>query len=106
MPTVPLNKAPMYSLMPRPGWVGFGPYRFGLLMSPLPLATYSRPSTGLCRTEVGYQPVGMNPRGTAFPLSATLNTLRLLASALATSRIWASGISVRLLGVLPLGAVG
>src|SRR6184192_1394218 len=106
MLTVPLNKPPMYSLTDLLGWVGFGPYRFGLLDPPLPLATYSRLSAGLNRTAVGYQPVGMNPWGTALAGSATLNTLRLLASALATSRICVAGISVRLLGVFPLGAVG
>src|SRR5829696_1330381 len=73
MPTVPLNSPPMYSRVPCPGRIGFGPYRFGLLVVPLPLATYSRPSAGLWRTDVGYQPVGMNPRGTAFFGSPTLN---------------------------------
>src|SRR5262245_54004551 len=47
----------------------------------------------------------MNPSGAAFFGSATLNALRLLASALATSSTL-SGRSVRLFGVFPFGADG
>src|SRR5579884_4368724 len=65
-----------------------------------------RRSRALKRTEVGYQPTGMKPSGWALPGSATLNTARLLASALATNRSWPSGDRLRLVGVLPDGALG
>jgi hypothetical protein len=48
----------------------------------------------------------MNPSGRALPGASTLKTARLLLSALATKRIWPSGVRARLLGVLPLGAAG
>src|SRR4051794_23591976 len=63
-PRVPVKSWPMYSLMFRArGSVGFGPLRFGLELSPLPLAKYRLRSLGLKRTQVGYQPVGMKPSG-------------------------------------------
>src|SRR5262249_55549344 len=48
----------------------------------------------------------MKPRDFALPRSATLNTARLLASALATNSICPSGVKHKLLGVLPAGADG
>src|SRR5262249_23796989 len=54
----------------------------------------------------GYQPVGMKPIGWTLAGSLTLNTARLLASALATNRILPSPERHRLLGVLPDGAWG
>src|SRR5438874_4370833 len=47
----------------------------------------------------------MKPSGFALPGWATLKTARLLASALATNRT-PSGVRLRLLGVLPAGALG
>src|SRR5438874_6714738 len=85
---------------------GFGPCGLARDCSPLPLATYIRWSAGLNRTEVGYQPTGIKPRGLALPGSATLKTARLLASALAMNRSLPSGVRLRLFGVFPAGAVG
>ena len=58
------------------------------------------------RTEVGYQPVGMNPSGVLAPGSFTLTTARWLVLALATRRIDSSGESASELGVHPAGAAG
>src|SRR4051812_11655564 len=106
-PSVPLNSWPMYSFtLFGGGAVGIGPLRLGFETSPLPLAKYTFLSSGLKRTDVGYQPVGMKPSDLALARSETLNTDRLLASALATNNIWPSGVRARLFGVLPLGADG
>src|SRR6266542_1826584 len=48
----------------------------------------------------------MKPIGLPLPRSSTLNTARLLASALATKSSEPSGVRQRLLGVLPAGAAG
>src|SRR2546425_3886978 len=85
---------------------GLGPWRLARGMAPRPLATYRRWSAGLKRTEVGYMPVGIKPRGFALPGSLTLKSATLLASALATNRSWPSGVRLKLLGVLPAGALG
>ena len=58
------------------------------------------------RTEVGYQPAGMNPSGVLSPGSLTLTTARSLVLALATNRTDSSGESASELGVLPGGALG
>src|SRR4051812_6041323 len=51
-------------------------------------------------------PVGMKPSGWALPGRLTLKTATLLASALVTNSSCPSGVSARLLGVLPAGALG
>src|ERR1700694_5275995 len=48
----------------------------------------------------------MKPSDSDWPGVVTLNTARLLASALATKSIRPSGVRARLLGVLPDGASG
>src|SRR5947208_631657 len=48
----------------------------------------------------------MKPCGLALPRSATLNTARLLLSALATNSTWPSGVRHRPLGVFPGGEEG
>src|SRR5262249_49699488 len=90
----------------RPGRFGRGPCGLDADRVPLPLATYSRLSAGLKRTDVGYQPTGMKPSGWALPRSATLKTATLLLSALATNSIWPAGVRHRLLGGLPTAAAG
>ena len=55
-------------------------------------------------TDVGYQPVGMNPNDRLLPGCATSNTARQLLSALATSSLFWARASP--LGVLPAGALG
>src|SRR5690348_5706475 len=105
MPSVPRNRPAMYWRTVRfERRSGFGPCGLAFGVVPLPLATYNFLSFGLNRTDVGYQPTGMKPSGLAWPGVATLKTARLLASALATNSIWPSGVRLRPLGVLPLGA--
>src|SRR6185436_12484209 len=101
----PVCKLPMYSRTERGGPSGTGPCRFVFGESPFPFATRMFPASSK-RTDVGCHPVGMNPSDLAFPGSDTLNTARLLLSALATSRNVPSFDKARLVGVLPLGAFG
>src|SRR3954466_957567 len=105
---VPRNKRPMYStvrfvLLLRPGC---GPLGLGFGATPLPFRTRSFLPSVLTRTEVGYQPVGMNPRERLLPGTLMSNTARALTFALATKRSDSSRESVRLFGVEPGGASG
>src|SRR5207249_1074254 len=101
---VPRNRPPMYSRTLAGGsWPGCGPYRLALGMIPFPLATNRRLPSGVTRTEVGYQPTGMNPSERLLPATLTSNTAMLLLSAFATKRVFSSGDSARLFGVEPGG---
>src|SRR4051812_12542383 len=99
----------MYSrvlLSAPPFAIGFGPSRLAFDEAPLPLATNSVLPSCESRTEVGYQPVGMNPRGVLSPTSETFTTARLFVFALATNSTDPSGESASELGVHPAGARG
>src|SRR5438105_964847 len=85
---------------------GCGPLGLAFEISPLPLATKSWRPSCVTRTEVGYQPTGMNPREWLCPRLLTSNTAMLLLQALATNNFVSSGDSARLLGVEPGRAVG
>src|SRR5258708_40032435 len=104
----PLNRRPMYccveaadALIP-----GCGASGLALGTRPFPLATSSCFPSGVTRTDVGYQPVGMNPNERLRPGVLTSNTARVLLSAFAMNRVRSSGVSARLLGVDPGGASG
>ncbi len=73
---------------------------------PLPLATSRCLPSGVTRTEVGYQPTGMNPSERLLPGVLMSKTATALLSAFATNNIFWSGASARLLGVEPGGAWG
>src|SRR6266545_4099187 len=75
-------------------------------MIPFPLATKRRLPSGVTRTDVGYQPTGMNPSDRLLPGTLTSNMATLLLSALATKRVFSSGDSARLFGVEPGGRLG
>src|SRR2546430_1532256 len=106
--SVPWNSPPMYwrGEAPPPREAGRGPAPVGLRGSPLPLAPPHRLAPPRARTDVGYQPVGMNPSGELPPTSSTLTTATSLVLALATNRTFSSGESASELGVLPDGALG
>ena len=55
---------------------------------------------------MGYQPVGMKPKGALPPGSFTLTTAMSLVLAFATNNIDSSGETASELGVLPAGALG
>src|SRR5262249_25284159 len=104
---VPWNSPPMYSrVRSEVRASGFGPSRLALEVVPFPLATYRVRPSRATRTEVGYQPVGMNPGGALARGSLTFTTGRLLLLALATNSTEPSGESASELGVLPDGARG
>src|SRR5262245_53019418 len=75
-------------------------------MIPLPLVTSSRRPSGVTRTDVGYQPTGMNPSERLAPGELTSKTATLLLSAFATNNVRSSGESARLFGVEPGGRPG
>src|ERR1019366_5515248 len=64
-----------------------------------------RPS-GVTRTEVGYQPTGINPSAWLLPTALTSKTATLLLQALATKSLVSSGDNARLFGVEPGSEVG
>ena len=106
---VPWKSPAMYSRTPiasPPGAAGLGPSRLALELLPLPLATKMVLPSREILTDVGYHPVGMNPRGVLAPISLTFTTARLLVLALATSRTVSSAESASELGVQPAGAMG
>ena len=87
--------------------VGFGPLRLAFERQPLAVGDVERLVGRRCSARaVGYQPVGMKPSGLAFARSATLNTARLLASALATKSICAVGRQAQAVGRVAVGAFG
>src|SRR5262245_44627243 len=94
-----VSPAPVF----RPGWGPFG-LAFGAL--PLPLAISSFLPSGVMRTEVGYQPVGINPSARLRPGMATSKTATVLLLALATNKVFSSGERARLFGVEPGGQSG
>ena len=57
-------------------------------------------------TQVGYQPVGINPLLLPDPGVLTSNTARQLLSALAMKRVFSSLLRATLLGVEPVGESG
>ena len=85
---------------------GCGPFRFGFEIRPLPLATSNCLPSGVTRTDVGYQPTGINPSGRLFPEFETSKTARLLLQALAIKSSAPSGDKARLFGVEPGGDAG
>src|SRR5579859_5891496 len=101
MLSVPGNKSAMCVVGGPPFRPGTGPVGFGLDVSPFPLATSRCLPSGVTRTEVGYQPTGMNPSERALRTMETSKTAMLLLQALATNRSVSSGESARLLGVEP-----
>src|ERR1700676_5321898 len=105
---LPLNNRPIYCSVTFVGVLtpGCGPSGFASGRRPLPLATSSFFPSGVIRTEVGYQPVGMKPRDRLRPTVLTSKTARELLSALATNKVCSSGDKARLLGVDPGGACG
>ena len=82
------------------------PRLLGLGVNPCMLTTSSRSSSGVRRTEEGYQPVGMKPSARPCPLTLTSNTATLLLSAFATKRQPPSRDSARLSGVEPGRSAG
>src|SRR5438552_19097034 len=105
MLSVPKNRPAMYSRTGAGGssFPGCGPSRFGLDETPFPLVTKRCFPSGVTRTEVGYQPTGMNPSERLLPGLETSKTARLLLHALATNNKEPSGESAKLLGVDPGG---
>src|SRR5439155_24643075 len=85
---------------------GCGPLRLALEITPLPLATNNRLPSGVTRTEVGYQPTGIKPSERLRPGVLTSKTATILLSALATKRVFSSGVRATLFGVDPGGALG
>src|ERR1043166_3309675 len=85
---------------------GCGPSGLALGTSPFPLATSRCLPSGVARTDVGYQPTGMNPSERLLPGVLTSKTATTLLSALATNNVRSSGESARLFGVLPGSACG
>ena len=107
MLSVPRNRPPIYSRTLGGGsLVGCGPFRLALEISPLPLATSKCLPSGVTRTEVGYQPTGINPRERLLPSSAMSKTEMALMFAFATNSNFSSGDSARLFGVEPGGEFG
>src|SRR4051794_37480708 len=106
--SVPWKSPPMYSRSrPSPPEAsGLGPSRLARELVPLPLATRIVLPSRENRTEVGYQPVGMNPSGVLAPGSFTFTAARWFVFALATRRIDSSGERASELGVDPAGAAG
>ena len=78
-----------------PGW---GPRGFGIDVRPLPESTRIRRPSGVNRTPVGYQPVGMKPATRLADGRATSTTATALLSALATSSVRPSGESAEGVG--------
>src|SRR5436190_24079452 len=77
--TEPCMSPPMYSLMTAGALLpGLSPCRLAFEMPPLPFATKSLFPSGDTRTEVGYQPVGINPSERALPTSSTSKTASVL----------------------------
>src|SRR6266478_4977402 len=77
----------------QPGLPGCGPRGSGRERRPLPLATSNWRPSGVTRTEVGYQPTGMNPSDRLLPMTLTSKTAMLLLFALATNNLISSGDS-------------
>src|SRR5215472_1212291 len=108
MLSVPRNSRAMYCtvgldelLIP-----GCGPSGLANDVIPFPFATNRCLPSGVTRTDVGYQPTGINPRERLFPGVLTSKTATVLLSAFATNNVRSSGDSARLLGVEPGGAWG
>src|SRR3982750_1565326 len=106
MLNVPWKSRPMYSTVGLDVLFtpGCGPSGLALEMIPLPLATSRCLPSGVTRTEVGYQPTGMNPNERLLPGELTSNTATILLSAIATNSVCSSGVNARLFGVEPGGA--
>src|ERR1039457_4792454 len=85
---------------------GCGPSGLAFEVSPLPLATSRCLPSGVTRTDVGYQPTGMNPSERLLLGFSTSKTATVLLSAFATKSVFSSGDSARLFGVDPGGACG
>ena len=113
---LPLNKLPIYSTW-SPGlklapWLitssfgrtGEGPKAFGFDENPFPLATHN--FLLITRTEVGYQPTGINPFATLSPGSSTSKTAIQLLFAFAKYKRLLIASKLKLLVVEPLGAFG
>src|ERR1051325_9800574 len=101
---VPWSRPAIYSCtLPGGSLPGCGPYRFDLGRIPLPFVTSKCLPSGVTRTEVGYQPTGIKPNERLLPNSETSKTAKVLMFALATKRVFSSGESARLLGVVPGG---
>src|SRR6267142_1080833 len=66
MLNVPRNRCAMYCSVDLPG-TGCGPRGLAIATLPLPLAMRSFFPSGVTRTEVGYQPLGMNPSERLLP---------------------------------------
>ena len=71
----PRKSEPMYSLDCL-GLSGLGPPGFAFDSPPLPFATTIVPLEARTRTDVGYHPVGINPRERAMPGRLTSMTAR------------------------------
>src|SRR3954462_1528493 len=107
MLSVPGNSSEMVWIFPSRFLLsGWGPLGFALEVSPLPLATSNCRPSGVTRTEVGYQPTGINPSERLLPITLTSKTATLLLQALATNNRVSSGDNATLFGVEPGGALG
>ncbi len=106
MLSAPTMSDPMYWVLVPFFLFGCGPFGFANDVRPLPFATSNCRPSGVTRTEVGYQPTGMNPSEWLRPIEVTSKTATSLLHALATNSFVSSGDSARLLGVLPGGASG
>src|ERR1035438_7655464 len=100
---VPWNSRPINCTVVSVGTLtpGCGPFGVALDVSPFPLATSRCLPSGVTRTDVGYQPTGINPREWLLPELPTSKTATTLLSAFATKSTCSSGESARLLGVEP-----
>src|SRR5262245_48788225 len=98
----------MYSTMLFVGLLmpGCGPKGLAFEVNPFPFATNIFLPSGITRTEVGYQPTGINPSERDLPGVLTSNTATILLSAFATKRVFSLGDNARLFGVEPGGALG
>src|SRR5258708_30705535 len=103
---LPVIRPAMYSTLPVVLTAGFGPSGLAFDMPPLPLAISSLRPSGVTRTEVGYQPLGMKPSDRLLPGSATSNTATAFSVALATNSSLSSGERARPAGGSPGGRLG
>ena len=106
----PLEESPRCrpaSPLRRRGGAEFGPSRLAHEVVPLPLGSpYSVLPSAESRTEVGNQPVGMNPSGLLAPASLTFTTATSFVAEFATKSIDSSAVSASELGIEPAGAPG
>src|SRR6185437_3119536 len=95
----------LLALAPGLGCAGFV-NGLGFVWFPFPTPTSNCLPFGVTATDVGYQPVGMNPCTWLRSRAEISITAMQLLSALATKSVLPSGATARASGVLPSGAWG